>query len=196
VTGGRRDPEPTAAARETHPDAPHWKASKYALVERERRFLLRALPPGTPNARVLIEDRYLVGTRLRLRRMTDVDAPQGQAFYKLTQKIPTPAGTPGLITTLYLSAAEYAVLLQVPARSLRKVRWSFPPLGVDAFEGHLQGLVLAEVEFESDIDQAEFQPPADVLAEVTADVRFTGGALATKSAEETRALLAEFGIAT
>lgn len=128
--------------------------------------------------------------------MTDVGAPEGRAFHKLTQKIPTPAGTPGLITTLYVSAAEYAALLQIPAWTLRKVRWSFPPLGVDAFEGPLHGLILAEVEFETDVDQAAFQPPPDAVAEVTADVRFTGGALVTNGAEETRALLAEFGIVT
>jgi hypothetical protein len=33
------------------------------------------------------------------------------------------------------------------------------------------------------------------VAEVTEDVRFTGGALVTLSAEQLRALLAEFGIA-
>ena len=47
-----------------HPDAPAGKATKYARVERERRFLFAAPPSGTPTRRVLIEDRYLRGTRL------------------------------------------------------------------------------------------------------------------------------------
>ena len=39
---------------------------KYALVERERRFLMAGPPPGLPAAarRVDIADRYLTGTRL------------------------------------------------------------------------------------------------------------------------------------
>jgi CYTH domain-containing protein len=179
-----------------HPDAPSGKAAKYALVERERRFLLQAVPRGTPIARVLIEDRYLVGTRMRLRRMTDLEAPEERAIYKLTQKIPTATGNPGLITTMYLSSAEYAALLDVAAHILRKIRSYFPTMGVDVFEGPLHGLVLAEAEFVSAAEQANFPLPASAVAEVTEDVRFTGGVLVTQAAAETRALLAEFGIRT
>jgi hypothetical protein len=145
---------------------------------------------------VLIEDRYLVGTRIRLRRMTDLEASEDRAIFKLTQKIPTATGAPGLITTMYLSSAEYAALLDIPAHILRKIRSHFPSLGVDAFEGPLHGLVLAEAEFDSAAEQANFSLPADAVAEVTEDVRFTGGALATTGAEETKVLLAEFGIGT
>ena len=134
------------------------------------------------------------GTRLRLRRMTTLDDPAGTVTYKLTQKIPTPAGTPGLITTMYLSAAEYAAFVDLPADTLAKVRGSFPPLGVDTFEGALRGLVLAEAEFKNADDEATFALPAGVVAEVTADRRFTGGALATMSRDETIDLLASFGI--
>jgi hypothetical protein len=187
-------PDPTEANRANHPAAPLDKAGKYALVERERRFLLAASPVGMPIRQVLIEDRYLRGTRLRLRRMTDLDEPAGGVTYKFTQKIPTVAGTPGLITTLYLSAAEYAALVGIPADTLRKIRSSFPPLGIDTFEGPLRGLVLAEAEFESAADEAAFRTPAEAVAEVTADVRFTGGRLVTLSADETTDLLAAFGI--
>jgi hypothetical protein len=196
VTRERPNFETADAARLIHPDAPPGKAAKYALAERERRFLLRAVPNGIPAARVLIEDRYLVGTRLRLRQMTDLDGPDNSATYKFTQKIPTPAGTPGLITTVYLSAPEYAALIEVPARTLRKIRSSFPPLGVDVFEGPLRGLILAEAEFDGGASEAAFQPPSDVVAEVTADVRFTGGALVKLGRDGTTALLAEFGIAS
>lgn len=126
--------------------------------------------------------------------MTDLDDPPGGMTYKFTQKIPTVAGTPGLITTLYLSAAEYATLSGLPADTLRKIRSSFPPLGVDVFEGPLNGLVLAEAEFESVVDEATFRPPAEAVAEVTADVRFTGGDLVTLGPADTTDLLATFGI--
>ena len=183
-----------AVDRPNHPDAPSGKEEKYARVERERRFLLAAAPAGTPTRRFLIEDHYLRGTRLRLRRMTDLNAPGARVFYKLTQKIPTAAGTPGLITNLYLSAAEYAALVGVPGDVIRKVRSSFPPLGVDVFEGSLSGLVLAEAEFETAAEEARFRPPAGVIAEVTADSRFTGGSLAKLGINETAQLLTVFGI--
>jgi CYTH domain-containing protein len=179
--------------RASHPDAPAGKADKYALVERERRFLLAASPVGIPIRRWLIEDRYLRGTRIRLRRMTDLDEAAG-VTYKLTQKIPTAGGRPGLITTMYLSAAEYAVLVTVPADTLRKIRSSFPPLGVDMFEGPLRGLVLAEAEFENAADEARFRPPVPVVGEVTMDPRFAGGFLVTLSAHEVTDLLVEFAI--
>ena len=84
--------------RAFHPDAPAGKAGKYARVERERRFLLPVVPSGEPVRRVLIEDRYVRGTRLRIRRMTDLDTAEGAVTYKFTQKIPTDFGGPGLIT--------------------------------------------------------------------------------------------------
>ena len=177
-----------------HLDAPSGKAEKYARVERERRFLLAAPPPGTPTGRVLIEDRYLRDTRLRLRRMTELDTPSGSVTYKLTQKIPRADGGPGLITNLYLSAAEYATLSDIPADEIRKVRSSFPPLGIDVFEGPLIGLVLAEAEFETAAEEAAFQAPLDAILEVTTVARFTGGSLATISTKETLALLEAFGI--
>jgi hypothetical protein len=49
------------------------RPGKYARVERERRFLLAKPPaPSTVTATRVITDRYLVGTRLRLRRESDL----------------------------------------------------------------------------------------------------------------------------
>jgi hypothetical protein len=176
-------------------DSPPGKDEKYARRERERRFLLAAMPKGGTIRRVLIEDRYLVGTRLRLRRMTDLDSNEGPApTHKLTQKIPSPDGTAGLITTLYLSAAEYEAIAAVPGRTLRKVRTSSPPFGVDQFEDALEGLILAEAEFDTDAEAAALEPPDDAVAEVTADARFTGGQLVQRSSDEILTLIAEFGI--
>jgi hypothetical protein len=178
----------------SHPDAPENKAGKYARVERERRFLMRTTPVGKPIRRVLIEDRYLRGTRLRLRRMTDLASTGSTVVYKFTQKIPAPAGLPGLITTFYLSEAEYETLTRLPADRLRKVRESFPPLGVDSFEGPLQGLILAEAEFDGEDDAAHFEATPEAIAEVTADLRFTGGQLVTMTADQVADLLAAFGL--
>src|SRR5260370_13231481 len=47
--------------------------SKYARLERERRYLLQDLPEGLTRAspHVQITDNYITGTRLRLRKVRD-----------------------------------------------------------------------------------------------------------------------------
>src|SRR5437762_1995231 len=47
--------------------------SKYALVERERRYLLEDLPEGLSRAdhHLQITDNYITGTRLRVRKVRD-----------------------------------------------------------------------------------------------------------------------------
>jgi CYTH domain-containing protein len=170
------------------------RPGKYARVERERRFLLAEPPPPTAvTATRTITDRYLVGTRLRLRR---ADLPDGGCELKLTQKLPVaqPGAVQGLITNTYLSPTEYDVLARLPATLLSKTRLSVPPLGVDVFTGRLRGLVLAEAEFTTDEEAQRFVPPADCVAEVTDDVRFTGGRLVETAREQLLGWLAEYGI--
>jgi CYTH domain-containing protein len=170
---------------------------KYALVERERRFLLAGPPPGPGAAsagRAEIDDRYLTGTRLRLRRVTR--ASPADPELKLTQKVPArrPGPVRGLITNIYLSPAEYGVLATLPGAALAKTRLFFPPYAVDVFGPPRQGLVLAEVELTSDADLAACPPPPGAVAEVTDDERFTGGRLAVTPRAELLSWLAEFGL--
>jgi hypothetical protein len=188
----------------TNLSAPPGKHAKYARPEWERRFLLAGVPPGPTAKTAEITDRYLLGTRLRLRRTVEVETgevekgascPGGtRTYYKLTQKIPAPDGGPGLITTVYLDEAEHERLSALPAAVLRKTRLSIPPLGVDVFAPPLAGLFLAEAEFDSAAELHAFTPPACAVAEVTRDPRFTGGRFAVMSADELTTLLREFGI--
>jgi hypothetical protein len=198
---------------------PSLQPGKYARVERERRFLL-ARPPDlrdAPGRR--ITDRYLIGTRMRLRRVEPMPARAGAigdeasaaggsselrsaqqglstTELKLTQKIPadSPGAVQGLLTNTYLSPAEYAVFATLPASVLRKDRYSVPPLGIDVFEGPLHGLVLAEAEFADDADMRAFRPPAAAVAEVTCDPRFTGGRLVVAGRAVLLEWLAEYGV--
>src|SRR5689334_11708245 len=108
---------------------------KYARIERERRFLLERLPPQMSVTRICrIDDRYIDGTALRLRERND---DCGQVTYKFTQKIPgrSNGAQQGLITSMYLTKSEFCVLATLPARQLRKTRYSVPPFGIDVFEG-------------------------------------------------------------
>lgn len=171
------------------------KEGKYARVERERRFLLAGSPPASAvTARRRITDRYLPGTRLRLRRVENLDS--GACEFKLTQKIPvgSPSYVQGLITNIYLSAAEYDRLATLPGQLLAKTRFSVPPLGIDVFDPPLHGLVMAEAEFTTDQEAQSFLPPRIAVAEVTDDIRFTGGSLARAKRHDLLSWLAEFGI--
>jgi CYTH domain-containing protein len=170
---------------------------KYALVERERRFLVAGLPAGGAGAasrRVDIVDRYLAGTRLRLRRAGPPGSAQPEL--KLTQKVPAarPGQVRGLITNIYLSPAEYGVLATLPGTELAKTRLLFPPYAFDVFKPPRSGLVLAEVELASDADLAACPPPPGSVAEVTSDDRFTGGRLAVTPRAELLGWLAGFGL--
>lgn len=110
-----------------------------------------------------------------------------------------PAARPGpvcgLITSFYLSPAEYGVLAALPGTELVKTRLFFPPYAVDVFGPPHGGLVLAEVEGGSDADLAARPPPPGSLAEVTCDDRFTGGRLAVTPRAELLGWLAGFGLA-
>ena len=171
------------------------RAGKYARVERERRFLLASPPPSSAvTATRRITDRYLPGTRLRLRR---VDDPSSEAReFKFTQKVPAdrPGYVQGLITNTYLSATEYDLLATLPAEVLSKTRFSVPPLSIDVFDPPLHGLVLADAEFTTDEAARSFLLPPVAIAEVTDDARFTGGNLVRTGRHDLLAWLAEYGI--
>ena len=136
--------------------------SRYARLEDERRFLVAVVPDGATSPRH-IEDRYVTGTRLRLRRATD----ERGSVLKLGHKRRCDEGRPSTVrhttvwhttmwhTTMYLDDSEYAKLTSLDARTLQKRRWP---------------------------------PPA---FEVTADERFCGGALAALDVSGAAALEAE-----
>jgi CYTH domain-containing protein len=157
--------------------------SKYAQVERERRYLLQDLPEGLTRAspHVQITDNYLTGTRLRIRKIRD---PQTNKWtVKLTQKF---APNPGdfshtIITNMYLNALEAETLAVFDANEIRKNRYPFEFEGrkfsVDMFLGDLFGLVIAEISFETDEELDNFPRPPFAIADVTTSELFTGGRL-------------------
>ncbi len=82
---------------------------KYARVERERRWLLSAAPDLATATRTLeIRDRYLRGTRLRFREVSEAD---GTVVRKLGHKVRLGDG-PGEVacTSIYLDDTEWDLL--------------------------------------------------------------------------------------
>ena len=148
---------------------------KYAVVERERRFLLGRIPDGVVDTREIV-DRYLEGTRLRLREVREAD---GSVTRKLSHKVRLGEGPAEVAcTNCYLDADEWAVLATLPARVLRKRRHVVRRDGlVVAVDEHEDGTLVAEVD-----DGAGAAHPVphwlDVVQDVSDDERWTGAALA------------------
>jgi CYTH domain-containing protein len=180
-------PELQPRAAELGFQRPH----KYAHVERERRWLLDGPPPGLADADGwAILDLYIEGTRLRLREMRSLVG--GGVERKLTKKADLSQDR-RVVTTIYLTEDEYALLASLPGHAIQKVRRSLHldgvTVSVDVFDGPLRGLVLAEAEFPSDAEMAAFPSPTFALREVTAELSYSGGVLVRGGRpEEARAL--------
>ena len=147
--------------------------------EIERRFRPRGAPAEIEGATGhAVVQRYLAvdgRTQVRLRRKGE--------HRLLTIK----SGGPGLARAeeeLELDEARFERLWALAAgREVRKQRYEVPLTDgllaeVDVFEGHLDGLVVVEVEFPYVETARGFAPPAWFGAEVTGDPRLANVALA------------------
>ena len=157
--------------------------SKYAHIERERRYLLQDLPEGLNRAdhHLQITDNYLTGTRLRIRKVRDPKT--NKWVVKFTQKFAPNENdlSRTMITNLYLNATEAEILSIFEANEIRKNRYYFDfaarRYSIDMFIGDLFGLVLAETSFETDEELDNFQMPPFAIADVTNNEIFSGGKL-------------------
>jgi CYTH domain-containing protein len=174
--------------------------SKYARVERERRYLLRDLPEGLTRAdpHLQITDNYITGSRLRIRKVRD---PRTNNWtVKFAQKFaPDPNDlSRTIITNTYLNALEAEVLSVFNSNEIRKNRYPFEFEGrkfsIDMFLGDLFGLVLAEVSFDTDEELDSFPKPPFALADVTNEPLFSGGKLCELTFSDIRAAVAERGL--
>jgi CYTH domain-containing protein len=163
-------------------------AGPYARLEREQRWVLSGLPDDVVDP-VDIQDHYLTGSTLRLRRMSS----GAGTVYKMGQKVRAIPGSPERValTNMYLSEHEFELLGQLMGVTLHKTRWHWPTghhtLAVDQFEGSLAGMVLAEVELRD--DEALLPALGLAVADVTNEDRFSGGRLAQLSVDGAAALL-------
>ncbi len=126
-----------------------------------------------------ITDLYVTDTRLRLREALPLDG--GPPMRRLTRKADVDAAT-RLLTSVYLADAEFALLRGLPGRVLKKTRHRLESaagvtMSIDRFEGPLEGLILAEAEFETAEALAAFPMPDFAVREVTGDPRYRGGTL-------------------
>jgi len=148
---------------------------KYAVVERERRYVVARLPEGVTSTKDIL-DRYVTGTRLRLR---DVREDDGTVTRKLGHKVRLSEGPAEVASTnFYLNDDEWTLLIALPAQLLRKrrhiVRRDGLLVAIDELE---DGTLIAEID---DRDQpSDFVPEwLDVVDDVSSDEAWTGVGLA------------------
>jgi CYTH domain-containing protein/CHAD domain-containing protein len=153
-----------------------WNAVSGGGVERERTFLVADLP-DLPDTGTRIRQGYLaldgeVQVRVRERER------EGRTL--------TVKGGRGATRTeveLTIGADRFEELWPLTAgRRIDKTRYVLPVEGADAeldvFAGDLTGLVLVEVELDSDEAMAAFEPPAWFGREVTDDDAYSNASLA------------------
>lgn len=151
---------------------------KYAVIERERRYLLATLPEGVTSSREIL-DRYVTGTRLRLREVREND---GTVIRKLGHKVRLTEGPAEVAcTNFYLNDAEWTALLALPARLLRKKRHLIHRDGLlVAIDEHEDGTLVAEIDDRE--SPSDFVPEwLDVVRDVSNDEDWTGVRLARSS---------------
>lgn len=86
---------------------------------------------------------------------------------------------------IQLDTVEFELLWPLTeGRRLRKRRHLIPhgdrEIELDVYEGDLEGLLVAEIEFRSEDDARAFEPPAWIGEEVTGDERYLNETLATR----------------
>lgn len=149
----------------------------YTKPEIERRWLVQQSEVW--DAQVTrereIEDRYIEGTRLRLRKVVETGL---EPVYKLGKKYESPRSGSHDVVSTYLSAPEYQLLATLPARVARKRRRSVHGGALDVYDASQFNLQIFEVEFASKDEADSYVPPRGVGKEITHDPQYSGHALA------------------
>jgi CYTH domain-containing protein len=151
-------------------------APKYSLAEIERRWLadlsrvgsLSQLPMRT------IEDLYVEGTRLRVRKIVGADS----IAHKLCKKYGKSAATFERITNIYLTEEEYRLLCKLPGKRVRKRRYSIAEGSLDIYDVPKNEIAIFEIEFPDEQLAHSYVPPDFATREITDDATYSGAMFA------------------
>lgn len=156
----------------------------YSRYEIEKKFLLKKLPDTLPESYIDIHDHYLINSSLRLRIER---SPSGEIVgRKLTkkEKVPDMGAETSVITSLNLTENDLTALGQLNGSSLKKRRYTIESsdqrIVYDKFQGALEGLLLAEIEFINyeALSMFELNCVDRDWEEVTGKSEYSGGNLA------------------
>ena len=150
---------------------------KYSQLEIERRWLVSLDGVGPLESAPYwdIEDLYIAGTQLRLRRM---ESAESGIVYKLCKKYGKRCEVSEPITNLYLTESEYDALRNLPGIRVRKRRYRVEPGGLDLYTDRNPVVAIFEVDFESEDSARAYSPPPFASREITGSPEFSGLSLA------------------
>ena len=145
-------------------------------MEIERKFLLKKVPSELKiTGQKEIEQYYLCRedkTVVRVRRTDD----------KYTLTIKRGGGISRFEREIAISYTDFAEIASISQdRKIIKTRYLAPldnfTVELDVFRENLEGLILAEIEFQNEEQAKKFIPPAWIGKEVTDDYRYTNSYL-------------------
>ncbi len=161
--------------------------SRFVMTkEIERKFCVQKMPDLTACTGVKISQGYIAvgenGTEVRLRR-------KGERFY---QTVKQGKGVQRTEVEVELSRSQFDNLWPLTeGRRVEKVRYEMVEgtwtIELDVYRGHLKGLVVAEVEFETLAESSRFVPPPWFGRDVTDDDRYKNAILADKGTPDDHA---------
>ncbi len=165
------------------------------MIELERTYLAKRLPPGLKNCKSMeIIDIYVpkssVHPTLRIRK-------HGSKYF-ITKKEPVEGkdASHQMEQTIILTKAEFDEFTKLEGKKVHKIRYYYEYNGrtaeFDVFQGSLKGLVLVDFEFETIEERDSFKMPEFCLADVTKKVFVAGGMLCGKSYEDIETGLKRF----
>jgi CYTH domain-containing protein len=152
-------------------------APKYSAIEIERRWLVDLTLVGDLSSAPFreIEDLYVSGSRLRLRKMSE---PNGGVIFKFGKKYGKTSPASEAVTNLYLSETEHCQLTRLPGQRTLKRRYTVAGGALDIYHLPQSGLAVFEVEFDDEASAQAYRPPPFVTREITSDPAFSGFAMA------------------
>jgi CYTH domain-containing protein len=147
--------------------------------EIERKFLVSQPPSGLDSyPSEVLQQGYLAispdGVEVRIRKQGD----------QSTLTVKSSGGLNRLEETIDIDDRRFRALWALTEhRRVHKTRYRLPATGglvieLDVYAGELDGLITAEVEFESEAESRAFAPPDFLGAEVTEDPRYRNKMLA------------------
>jgi len=163
------------------------------MLEFERFFLAKKLPAGLEKCKSKeVLDIYIPKNAshcvLRIRKNGDK--------YEMTKKecVSTSVFNE---QTIALTKEEFDALAKIEGKPVHKIRYFYPyegrTLEIGVFQDALKGLVLIDVEFESEEEMKNFTPPDFFLTEVKNREFLAGGMLCGKSYADIETFLNELG---
>ena len=125
-----------------------------------------------------IEDRYLQGTALRLRKVVE---PSGAATYKLGKKYGKLTRLSEPVVSIYLGEDEHNVLARLPGTVASKARYALLGGSLDVYRSPRAGFAVFEVELTTEDEANAYAPPGFTREEITGKESYSGFALAASA---------------